>query len=66
MTGLWQGSTGSVSTGPYGARAGTYYKYIETSSPRLTGDNATLVSNKVFEGNTRWLRDSLKLEGVRR
>ncbi|XP_048741120.1 MAM domain-containing glycosylphosphatidylinositol anchor protein 1-like [Ostrea edulis] len=46
------GSTSSVSTGPSSAKVGTYYKYIETSSPRLTGDNAKLVSNRIFEDKT--------------
>ncbi|XP_062595882.1 MAM domain-containing glycosylphosphatidylinositol anchor protein 1-like [Saccostrea cucullata] len=46
------GPTGSVNTGPDGAKAGTYYKYIETSSPRVTGDYAKLVSNRVFEDKT--------------
>ncbi|XP_062621702.1 LOW QUALITY PROTEIN: MAM domain-containing glycosylphosphatidylinositol anchor protein 1-like, partial [Saccostrea cucullata] len=46
------GTTSSVSTGPNSAKVGTYYKYIETSSPRVTGDNAKLVSNRVFEDKT--------------
>lgn len=46
------GSTSSVSTGPSGAKVGSYYKYIETSSPRVTGDAAWLVSNRVFEDKT--------------
>ncbi|XP_061186891.1 MAM domain-containing glycosylphosphatidylinositol anchor protein 1-like [Saccostrea echinata] len=46
------GTTSSVSTGPNGAKVGTYYKYIETSSPRVTGDYAKLVSNRVFEDKT--------------
>uniref|UniRef100_A0A8W8M597 MAM domain-containing protein n=1 Tax=Magallana gigas TaxID=29159 RepID=A0A8W8M597_MAGGI len=46
------GSTSSVSTGPPSAKVGSYYKYTETSSPRLTGDTAWLVSNRVFEDKT--------------
>ena len=41
-----------MDTGPSVALIGSYYKYIETSAPREPGDNATMVSNMVFEGNT--------------
>ncbi|XP_061186892.1 MAM domain-containing glycosylphosphatidylinositol anchor protein 1-like [Saccostrea echinata] len=43
------GKTGSSSTGPNGAKVGTYYKFIEASSPRVNGQTAKLVSNKDFE-----------------
>lgn len=39
------GGTGSGSTGPSAASEGTQYLYIETSSPRATGDEAWLESN---------------------
>lgn len=38
------GSTPSSSTGPSKAADGQYYMYIETSSPRATGDKAILES----------------------
>ena len=52
-----KGSTGSTNTGPSGALIGSYYKYIETSGPREPGNNATMVSNMVFEGYTCYLSD---------
>ncbi|XP_062595881.1 MAM and LDL-receptor class A domain-containing protein 1-like [Saccostrea cucullata] len=48
----YSGRTGSTSTGPSGAKVGKYYKYIEASSPRVLGDNAKLVSNRVFKDET--------------
>ncbi|XP_062586482.1 MAM domain-containing glycosylphosphatidylinositol anchor protein 2-like [Saccostrea cucullata] len=46
------GKTHSTITGPNGAKVGTYYKYIEASQPQVTGDNAKLVSNRVFKDET--------------
>ncbi|XP_078329274.1 uncharacterized protein LOC144624019 [Crassostrea virginica] len=46
------GRTNSTNTGPSGALIGSYYKYIETSVPREPGDNATMVSNLVFEAKS--------------
>ncbi|XP_065183994.1 MAM and LDL-receptor class A domain-containing protein 1-like [Sycon ciliatum] len=40
-----RGSTGSISTGPSSDQSGSgYYMYIETSSPRVSGDVASLLS----------------------
>ncbi|XP_061186513.1 MAM and LDL-receptor class A domain-containing protein 1-like [Saccostrea echinata] len=46
------GSTSSSNTGPSSAYHGKYYAYIETSSPRKSGDNAVLESNKIFQDRT--------------
>ncbi|XP_062608885.1 uncharacterized protein LOC134270666 [Saccostrea cucullata] len=43
------GSTSSSDTGPSSAYHGSYYMYIEASSPRKYGDNAVLESNKRFQ-----------------
>lgn len=39
------GATGSSSTGPSSDHSGTYYMYIETSSPRVDGDIANMSTN---------------------
>merc|ERR1719373_326007 len=44
------GRTPSSSTGPSKAKSGNYYFFIETSSPRRTGDEAILQSNQLTTG----------------
>ena len=43
-----QGATGSSDTGPAAAYSGSYYMYIETSSPTVQGDWARMTSDVYF------------------
>ena len=45
------GPTGSGGTGPSAASEGTYYAYIESSSPVATGDSAILTSPPINAAN---------------
>ena len=47
---MFQGSTPSADTGPSKASDGSSYVYVETSSPRVPGDKATLKTEINFEG----------------
>ncbi len=49
------GGTPSSATGPSGANSGTYYAYIESSSPASPGDSAILMSPPI---NTALLEDA--------
>ena len=45
------GPTGSGGTGPSGANSGSYYAYLESSSPVATGDSAILISPPINTAN---------------
>ncbi|XP_061186893.1 MAM and LDL-receptor class A domain-containing protein 2-like [Saccostrea echinata] len=58
------GNTPSSLTGPEGAKAGTYYMYIEATYQN-TGENAKMVSNRVFEDKTHCLSMYYHMYGSR-
>merc|ERR1719277_1263212 len=57
------GGTPSSSTGPSKAKGGSYYMYIETSSPRANGDKAILRSDPVIMGSSGELEFYYNMHG---